>query len=296
MNLARHAAVLWRFRAVTLTGLVVGAVLAVMASYQPTLDGGPKLTPRGTETWAAVSQILVTQPGFPEGRVTLPETQVGDAKLPDGSAASEDGAPPADQVEFADPGRLSALADLYSRFLTSDDVLRLVPGRPTAANVEASPYAASQGGLLLPVIQLTTRSVSATAAQQLNIDTFNGLRAHLRDEQRANSIARGRRVQLKILSTPKPALVSGRKPTASILVILLTIVGTLAVTHLLAAVRDRGGREPELGIVDWDAVDYGPDPAVPRLGAAGDPSPGHGEPDPVGAAAGRGLLGGRLRR
>jgi hypothetical protein len=48
MNLATHAAVLWRYRAVTITGLVLGIVLAVLAAYQVGWDGGPKLTPRGS--------------------------------------------------------------------------------------------------------------------------------------------------------------------------------------------------------------------------------------------------------
>ena len=36
MNLARHAAVLWRFRRITAAGLLLGIVLAVFASYSIT--------------------------------------------------------------------------------------------------------------------------------------------------------------------------------------------------------------------------------------------------------------------
>ena len=79
MNLSRHAAVLWRFRRVTAVGVFVGIFLAIFASYR---IGSGGLTPRGSETWTAVSSILVTQPGFPEGRVTLPTTQVNDAVIP----------------------------------------------------------------------------------------------------------------------------------------------------------------------------------------------------------------------
>src|SRR3954453_1783060 len=153
MNLGRHATVLWRFRRVTIAGVILGIVLAVLASYSVSSSG---LTPRGTETWSAVSSILVTQPGFPEGRVTLPEKQINDAVAVDGSSVTEKDSAPKDQVEFADPARLSGLGDLYSKFLTSDEVLRRVKEHPNPAQVQASPFASSQGGLLLPVVQLTT--------------------------------------------------------------------------------------------------------------------------------------------
>src|SRR5215218_9776764 len=125
MNLARHAAVLWRFRSVAAGGLAIGILLAVLASYQV-----PSFEPRGSETWTGTSRILVTQPGFPEGRVTLPTATVDDALTAQGDEV--DATEPKDQVTFADPARLSGLADLYAKFLTSDEVLSGVRGEPTA--------------------------------------------------------------------------------------------------------------------------------------------------------------------
>ena len=68
MNLGRHAGVLWRFRLVT----AVGVASACSSHSSPPSEGIRRLSPRGSETWTAISSILVTQPGFPEGRVTLP--------------------------------------------------------------------------------------------------------------------------------------------------------------------------------------------------------------------------------
>ena len=249
MNLARHASVLWRFRRVTAAGVILGIALAVFASYRISSSG---LEPRGSETWSAVSQILVTQPGFPEGRVTLPEKQIDDALTSDGEQAVEENAAPNDQVEFADPARLAALGDLYSKFLTSDEVLSRVPEHPPAASVMASPFASSQGGLLLPVIQLTTMGPTPEAAQRINVSVYQALLDFLEERQSANEISKAARVDLQLLVAPELTLMSGRKPTASVVVFMLVLLGTVGVTHLLEALRLRRDANT-LANVDWDA-------------------------------------------
>jgi hypothetical protein len=253
VDLSRHAAVLWRFRKVAAAGIGLGILLAVLASYQPTMHGGPGLVPRGAETWTATSSILVTQPGFPEGRVTLPTKQLGDVTTSDGVPAVDPGAAPKDQVEFADPGRLAGLADLYSKFLASDQVLNRVPGRPTEAQVQASPFSSAQGGMVLPVIQLTTISGSADAARKLNQQVFGSLRSVLADKQRENQIGKGKRVEVTFIDAPAAALTSGRKHTASILAFLLCLLGTVAVAHLLASLRDREAPEEDIfaSLEEW---------------------------------------------
>jgi hypothetical protein len=244
MNLARHAAVLWRFRLVALAGLTIGLLLAVLASYQV-----PSMKPRGTETWTATSQILVTQPGFPEGRVTLPEAEVQGATTAEGDPVEEQ--MPKDQVTFADPARLSGLADLYARFLTSDEVLGKVPGRPTAKEVSASPFLASAGGQVLPVIQLAAMAPSKESAKKLNQDVFKSLSAVIERQQAANEIGKGQRIELKLIDAPEAALTSPRKKTAAILVLFLALLGTVAVCHLLEGLRPRPDDTID-GIVDWD--------------------------------------------
>lgn len=245
MNLARHASVLWRFRMVTIGGITIGLVLAILAAYQPSSSG---LTPRGSETWTATSSILVTQPGFPEGRVTLPEEQVQGATTSGGERVEEP--EPKDQVTFADPARLSGLADLYAKFLTSDEVLRPVPGRPKAEQITASPFLASSGGLVLPVIQLTADAPSSAAARKLNEDVFKSLSSLIEDQQDANQIGKGQRIELKLIDAPEATLKSARKKTASILVLLMCLLGTVAVAHLLEGLRPRP--EDNLDDIDWD--------------------------------------------
>jgi hypothetical protein len=259
MNLARHASVLWRFRMVTIAGFTIGIVLAVLAAYQPTFGGGPGLTPRGSETWTATSSILVTQPGFPEGRVTLPEEQLDSAATAEGERVEEDD--PKNQVTFADPARLSGLADLYAKFLTSDDVLGRVPGRPKAAQITASPFLASSGGVVLPVIQLTADAPTRAGARKLNEQVFRSLSSLIEEQQVANAIGAGQRVAVKLIDAPEATLTAARKKTASILVLLICILGTVAVAHLLEALRPRPEDTMD-GIVDWDLPLDGDDEAV----------------------------------
>lgn len=249
MNLARHAAVLWRYRRVTIAGVVLAVVLAILASYRVSADG---LSPRGSETWSSVSSIHVTQPGFPEGRVTLPTAQVGGGAAAGGAAPVGAEAPPKDQVEFADPARLAGLGDLYAKFASSDEVLRRVPERPSADKVMASPFASSQGGVLLPVVELTTTATSGPVARDLNVHVFEALRAVLRERQAENKIAPAKRVEVQLLDAPNATLLSGPGHTASILALLLCLLATVAVTHLLEALRQRRDTRALASIAPWE--------------------------------------------
>jgi hypothetical protein len=246
MNLARHAAVLWRFRFVAIAGAAIGLLLAILATYQV-----PSMKPRGTETWTATSQILVTQPGFPEGRVTLPEETIQGAQTTGGESVGDPA--PKDQVTFADPARLSGLADLYARFLTSDEVLSKVPDRPKAERISASPFLASAGGQVLPVIQLAAMAPTNDGAMKLNRDVFKSLSTLIEQQQTANGIGKGQRIELKLIDAPEAALTSPRKKTAAILVLFLCLLGTIAVCHLLEGLRPQE-QDAIDGIVDWDVA------------------------------------------
>jgi hypothetical protein len=242
MNLARHAAVLWRFRRITAAGLLLGVFLAVFASYSISPSG---LKARGVSTYTSQSQLLVTQPGFPEGRPVLPTTQVIDP---------ETGQPIVDpeQPDFADPARFLALADLYTKLIVSDDVLARLPVKVSPTQVVASPLPAVSGAPILPIIQLDTIGPTGAAAKQLNLDLTKALREHIEEGQKENDIPPAKRVVISTLKAPPAgALASGPSKMASILAFLLCIIGTIAVTHLLENLRNR--REAALeDVEDWD--------------------------------------------
>ncbi len=234
MNLARHAAVLWRFRAVTATGLLLGILLAVLASYKISFAGGPSLVARGTSTYNSESQILVTQNGFPEGRVTLPDAPI----LGNGGESDPKSKVDPNRIEYGDPNRFNALADLYTQFLTSDQVRDRVPEKPKPSQITASPLPATSGAPILPIISLATTAESSKGAHQLNLHMLDALRGLLEEQQDKAGIAPAARVRLDVMKAAQPgSLLSGPSHTASILALLLAVIGTIAVTHLLASLR-----------------------------------------------------------
>jgi hypothetical protein len=242
MDLARHAAVFWRYRWVTAGGILLGIVLAVLASYNVTTSG---LEPRGSSTYSSQSQLLVTQAGFPEGRSVLPTPPPVDGLTP--QPAEDD-----KELQFADPSRFMTLADLYTKLIVSDEARRLIPERPAASQIIASPLPAVSGVPVLPIIELKTTADSAAGAQTLNTHAAEALRELLKDRQAKADISPARSVQIETLNAPSAGTLTARPSHAgSILALLLCLIGTVAVTHLLEMLRTR--READtLDSVDLD--------------------------------------------
>jgi hypothetical protein len=223
MNLARHITVLWRFRAVVLVGLLLGIVLAVLAAYQV-----PSMERRGIETWTAESDVLVTQRGFPEGRVT--------PCIP----ASTTGVETSADAPCADQGRFVQLALYYAQVAVSDEVRTQLPERPARGTIEARNVDATGNGQgWLPIIKLSTTASSAEAAVALNNHTIDALRDYLKSNQSSSRTPEDDRVQLSVLNQPSPLLLSGRSMTVSLLALMLCLLGAVAVAHILENLRPR---------------------------------------------------------
>jgi hypothetical protein len=237
VDLSRHLAVLWRYRLITAIGVTLAILLAVLAAYKPSGSG---LEKRGSPTYSSASRLLVTQAGFPEGRVVLPAPPLGEEQKPD-------------SVGFADPARFMALADLYTKLILSDEVRRRIPEHPSPAQVDANPIASVSGSPVLPIIALETKAGSATAARSLNVHTVAALQGLLKRRQASNGIPVGERVQISILNAPSMGVqTSSPSHTASILALLLCLIGTVALTHLLEAIRlRREGTVEDEAAFDW---------------------------------------------
>lgn len=233
MNLERHLSVLWRYRAIVALGILLGFALAFFAAFDAT--NGMKR--RGAEQWSSVSQIFVTQEGFPWGRVTLPAAT-------DPAAADAATEPPtpeeaADRLKFADPTRFPNLAFLYSFLTNSDQVRGRLPGPPSPTQIQAVPLdPTGRGDAFLPIIQLTTLADTGPGAVKLNKQTMEGLKDLLREWQEEAKIANRDRVVLTTLSKPSaPELLAGRSLTPSMLAFMLSVILAVALAHILEAVR-----------------------------------------------------------
>jgi hypothetical protein len=249
MNLARHVAVVWRFRRIVIAAGLLGIALAVLAAYKVSPSG---LERRGIESWSSESQILVTQPGCPECRVTLPPVAAP------GEAGSSTPATRGEQT-FADPGRLASLAMLYSVLSNSDRVLQSLPEKPDRDQIEALPFdATGNGTTFLPIIKLTTLAGSATAAEELNVHAYKAFRETLTADQRRNDIPVEQRIQLNVLKRPAaPILVSGPSLVPSVLALMLCLIAGLAAAHILESLRTRPSSEAfasSYDVADLDAA------------------------------------------
>jgi hypothetical protein len=271
MDLGQHAAVLWRFRAVIAGGLALGIVLAVLAAFEV-----PSFERRGSETWSSESSLLVTQTGFPEGRTTYP---TGPRPEPSPGTGQEQSR--TDRLEFAAPERFSALANFYAELALSDRVFRRVSGDPERGQIEAVPVEGAAGQPILPVIRLVTYEETAAGARKLNNELVQALRAELTSSQAENDIPAGQRVQLALFKAPaKPVLVSGRSHTASILALLLAVIGSIALAHVLAAFRDRQEAESVDGVVvPWSVGQQDMQQPAQEPGPSGAAAAGSGERD-----------------
>src|SRR5437762_10309500 len=99
------------------------------------VGGGPAITYRQNQTWVSYVTMLVSQEGFPWGRAVLDQS--------DPSAKNKVNR----TARFADPGRFSSLAILYSHFADSDAVKRLMlRDGPLRGKIEAAPVLASDNG------------------------------------------------------------------------------------------------------------------------------------------------------
>ena len=278
MNLARHATVLWRYRVITASGIFLGVVLALLATYRITWDGSLRATPRSLPTYTSLSSVLITQDGFPEGRVVLPTAEVP-SQNPDGTPVER----PKDQLQFADPGRFPALADLYAQMALGDRVRSRLP-RPTAAGqIVVTPLTGPSGQTTLPALQFTTTASSAQAAYELNVALVRALRATITTEQQKGDVPPKQRIRLPTLSAATPGmLTSGPSRTPAILALLLCLVGTVALTHLLDGLR---GRRPEAD--EADEADEAHELDVDGVLVPWGVGPTEDEPEPVAPRARR---------
>jgi hypothetical protein len=256
--LEKHLAVLWRQKIIIAVGILLGCALAFMAAYKV----GPKgLERRGTEQWSSESRVLVTQTGFPWGRVTLPSNAAGAPVQQDPTTTGKDQktttGSDASRIQFADPSRFSNLALLFAQISESDQVRRLLPGPPLPGTVIAHPLdATGSGDSFLPILSVTTMGKTAGAAIDLNKLAVSALRHLLVTQQNKWNVAANDRVLIQTLNEPSaPMLVQSRSMAPAMLAFLLAVFGAVALAHIVEGLR-RGRNAPA-------------EPAQPASGGAG---------------------------
>lgn len=227
MDFGLYARVLWRFRLLVVTGTILAVVLATLSVVRVDSDG---LAYRQSELWMANMRLLVTQTGFPEGRLYAEtrDEETGDQPVPPG-------------VAVADPGRFNVLAILYAKLATSDPVRReLMRDGPIRGRILAQPLRDEQSGTLLPLIDLTAIAASQAGAITLAERAAGALNRYLSNQQRANDVPSTDRVILQTIEEPRKAeLYQPRSKTIAIVVLLAVMLATCGLAFLLENTRRR---------------------------------------------------------
>jgi hypothetical protein len=223
MDFALYARVIWRFRLLVLTGLTLGLALAVLSTVRVGLDG---VRYREDELWSSTTRVLVTQTGFPEGRLY------------------GDGAVPTERTPIVDPVRFNNLAILYSQFATSDAVRKLVrQDTPLRGRILAAPVVAGEYNRELPMIDLTAISTSPRRAAALAERTATALRTYIREQQRVGNVPVADRAVIVPVVRPSTAeLFRARSKTMAIVIFLAVAFITVALAFLLENLRPRAGK------------------------------------------------------
>jgi hypothetical protein len=212
--------------------VTVALVLAILTAAR---IGSSGISWRKQPNYVSYSQILVTQHGFPWGRLGV-TTQPGSS-----AAAASAAKGSSDQV--ADPGRLTSLAIIYSQLVTSDVIHRAMQRyHPPLGQLEAAPLLDSTGQDALPIVSIAGFSNSAKHAEQLAGAAQKALVGYVIAQQDANAIPPKDRADLSVIVHADHAkLVKGRSITMSLLVFIAVVGATIAFAFALENARRRPG-------------------------------------------------------
>lgn len=225
MDIGLYTRVLWRFKWIVLTGVVVGLALGGLSVVRVTDDG---VRYRQSELWSSVTRLGVTQQGFPWGRLLAQDATPGEQALPSG-------------IPIADPNRLNTLAVLYAELATSDPVRRqMLKDGPLNGKILASPVVVGENRVMLPFIDVLAISTSRRGAVSLAQRAADAVGVFIRDQQRANKVPQADRVVVQQIVRPKPPKIyQPRSKTMPVVVFLAVIFAAVALAFLLENARPR---------------------------------------------------------
>jgi hypothetical protein len=223
-----YARVLWRFRVLVGVGFILATSLATLSVVKVNSEG---ITYRQSQLWSTELRLLVTQQGFPEGRLYAQKpTPPGQAPPP-----TTEGTP------IADPARFTSLAILYAELATSDPVRQLMArdGR-VRGQIVVTPLRDEQSGTLLPLIQVIAISDSPRTAVGLALQSAKALNSYISGEQRANNVPAADRVVVQTIVQPREVrLFQPRSKTMAIVVFLAAMFATVGLAFVLENTRPR---------------------------------------------------------
>jgi hypothetical protein len=253
MDVMLFGRVLWRYKWLTLAGVLLGLVLAVLSYGRPGFSHGkPTIIPHGAEVWQSQGELLITQQSFPYGRATQQYTN---------GSLNQGGTPP---QPIGGVGYMSSLAPIYAALANGDAIQAQVVSARVPGSVTATDVSDPSSGSLLPLVQLTATAPSSTDARLLALRATHLLQSYVARQQAAAGVAPSQAVELSILARgSKTQLVQGHKLTAPLLVFMAVLIAAVSLVFILENARQHAAGAPGL----FDRVQ--PDAEGPVNGANG---------------------------
>jgi hypothetical protein len=212
MDLRLFARVLWRFRLLVVTGLILAVALAALTVVKV---GAKGLTYRDSRLWSAEMQSSTTQ--------------------------GEPGSPIEPKAPIVDPVRFATLALYYANALTTDAVHRLATHNDgITGKLIATARRDDQSGTLLPYIDVTSISTSAQGAMTYAERSADALNTYILAQQRANDVPASDRALVETVVHPRGANVYRPRPKTMPLVVFFAVMfATIGLAFVLENTRPR---------------------------------------------------------
>lgn len=226
MDLRLYARVLWRFKLLVTLGVVLAAALAILSLVRVSTDG---LKYRQNELFRSSTRLIVTQQGFPYGRLLAQ-----DPSLTEEAARSLD-------IPLADPARLNNLTILYAELATADPVMKLMRrDGPIGGKIIATPVVVQEGRYTLPLIDIAAIAVSPQRATRLAERGARAFETYLTEQQELNKVPKADRVVVQQVERPRKVEVyRPRSKTLPIVIFLAVMFATVGLAFLLENLRPR---------------------------------------------------------
>lgn len=227
MDLQLYLRVLWRFRLLVLSGLLLACALALLSYVRPSSSG---FSYRQDEQWASYATVLVSGPEFALSSSGIDGT--GDPRAQVDRLG----------VQQAAQARYTALAILYSKLADSDAVKKILRrDGPILGYVEAAAVTTSDNDSdALPLISVAAVSNTPERARSLAQRELAALQEFLSDDQSAKNVAVDKRVSLGVVKQPgKAVLLQGRSKTLPIVIFLTVVLAVIGLAFVLENMRPR---------------------------------------------------------
>jgi hypothetical protein len=224
MDFGLYARVLWRFKLLVALGAILASALATLSLVTVTANG---FQYRQKELWTSSTRLIVTQQGFPWGRLLAQDPSLS------AEAARSLGIP------LADPNRLNNLTILYAELATADPVRRLMRrDGPIGGKIIANPVVVQDGRYTLPLIDLIAITTSPEGAMRLALRSANAFETYLTEQQRVNKIPKADRVIVQQVQQPRAAKIyRARSKTMPVVIFLAVMFAIVGLAFLLENVR-----------------------------------------------------------